>query len=65
MTTTQMTADVVTVDGTELDYDTLSIFTLVEEDGQLKISNFRDFCDPAKRHRLHGWALDALAQMAT
>ena len=54
-----------TVGGTELDYDSLAIFTLVEEDGKLKVAEFKDFSDPAKRNKLHGWAADALAQMAT
>ncbi|KAF9779190.1 hypothetical protein BJ322DRAFT_1113547 [Thelephora terrestris] len=53
------TADIVTADGTELDYDSLVILTLVEEDGVLKIADFKDFSDPEKRTRVH-----ALAQKA-
>ena len=32
-----------TTDDTRLDYESLIIFTLVEEDGELKIDNFKDF----------------------
>ena len=40
-----------TVDGTTLDYDSISIFTLVEEDGELKITDLKDFCNPEKCER--------------
>ena len=59
MTTTQFSA---TVDGTVLDYDSLSIFTLIEEDRQLKIADFRDFSDPEKRSKLHGCVSQAPAK---
>jgi hypothetical protein len=54
----------VAADGTELDYDTLAILDLVEEDGVLKISNVRDFSDPEKRSKLHGLAAKVLAKEA-
>lgn len=37
------------IGGTTFDYDSLSIFTLVEEDGAFKILDFKDFADPEKR----------------
>jgi hypothetical protein len=53
-----------TVDGTELDYDNLIILTLVEEDGELKVDDVKDFSDPEKRSRVHGWVAKALAKKA-
>ena len=50
------------VDGPTLDYDSLAILTLVEEDGQLKVVDFKDFSDPEKRNNLHGWVAQALAK---
>jgi hypothetical protein len=49
-----------TFDGTELDSDSLVIITLVEEGGELKVSDFKDFSDPEKRIRLFDWIADAL-----
>lgn len=46
---TQLTAVCTTVDGTTHDYDSLSIFSLVEEDGEIKVLESKDFCDPQKR----------------
>ena len=54
-----------TVDGTQLDYDSVAIVTLVEEDGQLKIANFKDFAVPEKRNKIHSWAAKTLAKRAT
>ena len=54
-----------TVDGDTLDYDSLSIFTLVEEGGELKVDGFKDFSDPEKRGNVHGWAAKALSKRAT
>ena len=48
-----------------LDYDTLSVITLLEEDGELKISHAKDFSDPEKRNKFHVWATKALAKRAT
>ena len=50
-----------TIDGTEIDYDTLTILTLTEEDGELKVAKFQDFSDPEKRGNLHGWVAKTLA----
>lgn len=49
-------------DGTQLDYDTLSIVTLADEDGELKIVDYKDFCDPEKRGKFFGWAAKTLAE---
>jgi len=38
-----------TINGTTLDYDSLSIFSLVDEDGGTRVIEFRDFSDPQKR----------------
>ena len=54
-----------TVDGDKLDYDSLSIFTLVEEDGVLKVEEYKDFSDPEKRGNLHGWVAKAFAKRVT
>ena len=54
-----------TIDDTQLDYDSLIIFTLVEEGGELKIDDFKDFSDPEKRSNLHSWIAKALAKRAT
>ena len=51
-----------TFDGNKLEYDTLSVFSLVEEDGELNISELKDFCDPEKRNQDHIWAAKALAK---
>lgn len=42
-----------TADGTKLDYDTLLIFTLIEEDGAIKILDLKDLAAPEKRGELH------------
>lgn len=50
------------LDGTELDDDTLFIFTLVEEEGELKIVGQKDFTDAEKREKLYSWAAKAMAK---
>ena len=50
------------LDGTELDDDTLFIFTLVEEEGELKIVGQKDFTDTEKRGKLYSWAAKAMAK---
>ena len=32
-----------------MEYDAVSIFTLVEEDGELKVLGYKEFSDPEKR----------------
>ena len=51
-----------TIESTILDYDSLAILTIVEEDGQLKIVDYKDFCDPEKRSKLYSWAAQTLAK---
>jgi hypothetical protein len=51
-----------TIEGTILEYDILALLTIVEEDGQLKVINYKDFCDPEKRSNLHGWVARTLAK---
>lgn len=53
-----------TVDDDKLDYDSLAILTLVEEDGGLKVAELKDFSDPEKRGNLHGWVAKALSKTA-
>ena len=48
-----------TVDGNKLDYDSLTILTIGEEDGVLKVLESKDFSDPEKRGKLHGWVAEA------
>ena len=54
-----------TIENTILEYDLLAIFTIVEEDGRLKIVDYKDFCDPEKRNNLHSWAGQTLAKKRT
>ena len=51
-----------TSDGHELDQDCLGIFTVVEEDGQLKVSEIKAFIDPEQRSQLSSWGANALAK---
>ena len=45
----QGTAVFTLVDGTICEYDTVCIVSLVEEDGEVKILECKDFSDPYKR----------------
>jgi hypothetical protein len=40
------------------------IHTLVEEDGELKIVEQKDFADTEKRDKLYSWAAKAMAKQA-
>ena len=53
-----------TVEGDKLEYDTLCVFTLVGENGGLKISELKDFSDPEKRSNLHAWVAKVFAKRA-
>lgn len=53
-----------TNDGDELEYGSVGIFTVVKENGEFKAANFKDFADPEKRGKVHGWAANALAKGA-
>ena len=48
-------------DGTALPYDSLMIFTLIEEDGELKALSCKDFADPQKRNAFIAGATKAAA----
>jgi hypothetical protein len=54
-----------TVDGEKFDYDSLSIFTLVEESGGLKVAEFKDFSDPEKRGKLYSPVAKSLSKTVT
>lgn len=51
-----------TPDDNKIDYDAVVILTLAEEDGELKVSEFKDFSDPEKRAKLYGWVAETLAK---
>lgn len=39
--------------------------SLVEQDGKLKIANFKGLSDPKMRNNAHGWATNVLAKRTT
>jgi hypothetical protein len=45
-----------------MEYDTVGIFTLVKEAGELKVLEWKDFSDPEKRNSLHTWVAKAPAR---
>jgi hypothetical protein len=51
-----------TTDGAQIDYDSLVVLTLVEEDGKLKVLDFKDFSDPEKRKNTLGLIAKGLAK---
>ena len=55
MTVTQVSAVGSTIDGNTLEYDSVLVLTIVEEDGGLKISDVKDFSDPEKRSKVNSW----------
>ena len=61
-TMVQLSAVFHAVDGAVFDYDSLSIFTVVEEDGQSKVAGLKDFSDPEKRSKILVWLSQALAK---
>ena len=40
------------------------IYTLGEEDGELKALGYKDFADPEKREKLYSWAAKGLAKLS-
>ena len=50
--------------GGEFYYHFIDIFTLAEQDGELRVVDYKDFCDPEKRANILGWAAKALAEGA-
>ena len=61
---TQATAVASMIDGTTHEYDSVSIFTLVEEDGETKVLESKDFADPHKRSAFYAGISKAAAQVA-
>ena len=59
---TQLSATIQIVGGTKFDYDTLAVFTLVEEGGELKVAHIKDFPDPEKRSKYYSWVAKTLAE---
>lgn len=57
-----MTAVWSKVDGGAVEYDTLLILSFVEEGGELKVLEIKDFSDPEKRNAFHVEASKALAK---
>ena len=51
-----------TSDGHEHKKDGVLIFTVVEEDGEHKISEIKEFIDPEQRSKIFSWANNALAK---
>ena len=58
----QASAVIHTVDGNELAKEGLAIITIVEEGGELKIIEFKEFIDPEQRSKLFSWGANALAK---
>jgi len=53
-----------TVFGATLNYDSVLVYTLVEEDGELKILHLKHFGDPKQRGALIAGTLKAMAERA-
>lgn len=58
----QLTFFFTTVDGTTVDYDSVFVCSFVDEDGELKLVEAKDFADPGKRGVFHLTAAKVLAQ---
>jgi len=61
---TQVTAVVSTTTGATLNYDSVVIFTLVEEDGKFKVLNCKEIGDADKRSAIFTGILKAAAEKA-
>ena len=59
----QITAVFTTVFGATLNYDTILIYTFVEEDGEFKVLHYKHFGDSQQRSALE--ALKAAAEKVT
>lgn len=59
---TQVTFLFTTTEGTTIDYDSLIIFTFVDEDGEVKVLEAKDFSDPEKRKAFHVEAAKILSK---
>ena len=62
MTTMQFTGVLSTISGAKLSCDTFMNYTLVEEDGELKILHCKDFSDPQQRSALIAGTVKAAAE---
>ena len=51
-----------TVDGYEHKKDGVVIYTVVEEDGEFKVIEIKEFIDPEQRSKLFSWAANAQAK---
>ena len=51
-----------TPDGNSFDYDTLLVMSFVEEDGELKVCEIKDFSDTEKRKAFHAAAAKSQAK---
>ena len=51
-----------TSDGHKHEKDGVLICTVVEEDGEHKISEIKEFIDPEQRNKLFSWAANALTK---
>ena len=59
---TQVTGVFSTVLGATLAWDTVLIYTLVEEDGELKVIHCKDFGDPQQRSTFIGGTAKAAVE---
>jgi hypothetical protein len=59
---TQITCVHSTIFGTTLNYDTILTFTIVEEDGELKIIHCKDFGNPQQRDAFFAGTIKAAAE---
>jgi len=62
MTTTQTTRVLYAAFGGMFTYDALTILTLVEEDGELKVLHCKDFADTQKRSVFFAGAIKATTE---
>ena len=60
----QMTLLFYTIFGAKLDYETIFTYTLIEEDGELKIAHAKDFANPQQRSALIAGTVKAAAEKA-
>ena len=51
-----------TADGVRIDYDSVIILSFVDEDGEAKVIEIKDFADPGMRGAFHAEAAKALAK---
>jgi hypothetical protein len=59
---TQFTPIFCFVDGTTCDYDSVCILSFVEEDGEMKLLEIKDFCDPQMRSNFYACAAKVAAK---